>query len=77
MKYLEQLFITIVTISIVASLSLNVYLLSEATKQTEYKEKVLRLKKQRSEAVNYTLYYKYCDSVNNAVNEWLQDGTSK
>jgi hypothetical protein len=75
-KYFESIFVTIAVIAIVASYSLNLYLIRETAKQTSYKKEIIRLTEKRNSTISMALYTVYQDSINNAVQNWLEDGTS-
>ena len=77
MKYLEHLFITFAVLALVTSFSLNLYLLSRTTKERQYKKEILLLMEKRNNTSNLTLETLYTDSINNAVKDWLKDGTDK
>lgn len=75
-KYFESIFVTIAVIAIVASYSLNLYFIRETAKQTSYKKEIIRLTEKRNSTISMALYTVYQDSINNAVQNWLEDGTS-
>lgn len=77
MKYLEHLLITFAVLALVTSFSLNLYLLSRTTKERQYKKEILLLMEKRNNTSNLTLETLYTDSINNAVKDWLKDGTDK
>ena len=75
-KYFESIIVTIAIVAIVASYSLNFYLLGKTTKEQQYKIQILELIEKRNNAVSLALETVYQDSINNAVQNWLVDDTS-
>lgn len=75
-KYFESIILTIAIVAIVFSYSLNLYLLWETAKQTSYKKEIIRLTEKRNSTISMALYTVYQDSINNAVQNWLEDGAS-
>lgn len=76
-KYFESIILTIAIAAVVYSYSLNLYLLWGATKETSYKKEILRLTEKRNSTASMALYTVYQDSINNTVQNWLEDDTSK
>lgn len=76
MKYLEQLFLAAAILMVAASYTLNFYFLGETEKQIEHKKEILRLTEKRNSS-NPALKTVYQDSINNAVINWLENGTVK
>lgn len=73
-KYLIRL---TVFLSIGISLTLNFYLLEKYNNQLQYKKRVLELKVKRNNTVSLAKESLYTDSINNTVNDWLNNETSK
>lgn len=73
-KYLVEI---IEVVAIIVSLSLNYCLISEVTKQYQYKKRITELTIKRNSTSSMALYTVYQDSINNAVQNWLEDDTSK
>lgn len=73
-KYLVKI---IEVMAIIVSLSLNYYLLSKVTKENQYKKRITELTIKRNSTSSMALYTVYNDSINNAVQIWLEDDTSK
>lgn len=59
------------------SLTLNFYLLEKYNNQLQYKKRVLELKVKRNNTVSLAKESLYTDSINNTVNDWLNNETSK
>lgn len=62
---------------LVVSYSLNFILLSQTAKEIQYKQEILRLTEKRNNTASLALETLYTDSINNAVKEWLNDGTGE
>ena len=73
-KYLVKI-IEVATILVL--LSLNYCLLNEVTKENQYKKRITELTIKRNSTSSMALYTVYQDSINNAVQIWLEDDTSK
>ncbi len=73
-KYLVKI---IEVTAIIVSLSLNYCLLNEVTKENQYKKRITELTIKRNSTSSMALYTVYQDSINNAVQIWLEDDTSK
>lgn len=72
-KYL----VTFAVVSLLLSICLNFYLLGYSTKQLQYKKEILELTEKRNSTSSLALETVYQDSINNTVQSWLEDGTSK
>lgn len=59
------------------SLTLNFYLIQKYNNQLQYKKRVLELMEKRNNTVSLAKESLYTDSINNTVNDWLKDDTSK
>lgn len=73
-KYLLDL---VIFLSLGISLTLNFYLLEKYNNQLQYKKRVLELKVKRNNTVSLAKESLYTDSINNTVNDWLNNETSK
>ena len=73
-KYLVKI---IEVMAIIVSLSLNYCLLSKVTKENQYKKRITELTIKRNSTSSMALYTVYNDSINNAVQIWLEDDTNK
>lgn len=73
-KYLLDL---VIFLSLGISLTLNFYLLEKYNNQLQYKKRVLELIEKRNNTVSLAKESLYTDSINNTVNDWLKDDTSK
>ena len=72
-KYL----VTFAVVSLLLSICLNFYLLGYSTKQLQYKKEILELREKQTRTSSMALQTVYQDSINNTVQSWLEDGTSK
>lgn len=73
-KYLVKI---IEVAAILVSLSLNYCLFAQLTKENQYKKRITELTIKRNSTSSMALYTVYQDSINNAVQIWLEDDTSK
>lgn len=72
-KYL----VTFAVVSLLISICLNLYLVGETTKEIQYKKQILELREKQIFTSSMALQTVYQDSINNTVEKWLEDGTSK
>ena len=72
-KYLLDL---VIFLSLGISLTINFYFLQKYNNQLQYKKRVLELMEKRN-TVSIAQESLYTDSINNTVNDWLKDDTSK
>ena len=72
-KYL----VTFAVVSLLLSICLNLYLVGETTKEIQYKKQIFELREKQILTSSMALQTVYQDSINNTVEKWLEDGTSK
>jgi len=73
-KYLVSI---VAVVSLLISICLNLYLVGETTKEIQYKKQILELREKQIFTSSMALQTVYQDSINNTVEKWLEDGTSK
>lgn len=74
---MKNLVLAILTILLIGSIYINLYLVGGTTKEIQYKKQILELREKKILTSSMALQTVYQDSINNTVKCWLEDGTSK
>jgi hypothetical protein len=73
-NYLNNLLYTAV---LLFSVSLNFLQLAENQRNRHYKERIIELQEKSDNTASIAMITMYQDSINNVLNNWLSDETSK
>lgn len=70
-NYLKDL---VVLLSFLVVLGCNIYYMQRYNHEIQYKKRIIELTEKRNNTVSMTLETVYQDSIDNVLDEWLNDG---